>query len=208
MQTLTPWAINLYYFQWDDHSTHCCRLREICDQQQATGVSSGISENIKHNLYESRFDFAEIQDSAVESWCQWIKDCVFQAAAQANRGLWRAGDEMMVDIHESWCHVTQDRGYHDMHIHPRSSWSGIYYLDIGDMQPNTKNGVNRFYSPWSPMYTDAGSAWISQNTSIDVNAQPGMLIVFPSFLHHSAMPYQGSRPRYILSFNSRILRSQ
>lgn len=207
MQTLMPWAVNLYCFQWEDHARYRQRLMEICDQLQVTNTSSGVAENIKHNLYESDFNFAENSDPAVISWVQWIRDCVFRSAAQANQSNWSAGSEVTVDIHESWCHVTHDRGYHDMHIHPRSSWSGIYYLDIGDMQPNTKNGVNRFYSPWQNMWSDAGTAWMSQNTSIDVNAWPGMLIVFPSFLQHSAMPYQGSAARYILSFNSRVIQA-
>ena len=68
----------------------------------------------------------------------------------------------------------------------------------------TKNGVNRFYNPMKPSYTDAGTAWSTANNNVDIAAQPGMMIVFPSWIDHSAMPYRGTKNRYILSFNSQI----
>jgi uncharacterized protein (TIGR02466 family) len=113
-----------------------------------------------------------------------------------------------VEIHESWCHITRDGGYHDMHAHPGSSWSAIYYVDTGDMgAAEDKNGVNRFYNPNNCAYADAGMAWTNRITSIDFRAEPGMMVVFPSWLQHSAVVYRGTKDRIVIALNCRITRS-
>ena len=67
-----------------------------------------------------------------------------------------------------------------------------------------RNGINRFFRPYNTSYTDAGQAWMTANTTIDIAAEPGQLIVFPSWIQHSALPYHSEQERYILSFNSRV----
>jgi uncharacterized protein (TIGR02466 family) len=133
---------------------------------------------------------------------------MFRAAANANKAFWPPGMNVTVEIHESWCHITRDGGYHDMHAHPGSSWSAIYYVDTGDMgAAEDKNGVNRFYNPNNCGYADAGMAWVNRNTSIDFRAEPGMMVVFPSWLQHSAVVYRGKKDRIVIALNCRITRS-
>ena len=36
------------------------------------------------------------------------------------------------------------------------------------------------------------------------DAEPGMLVIFPSWIQHSALPYRGRRDRFILSANCKI----
>jgi hypothetical protein len=72
------------------------------------------------------------------------------------------------------------------------------------------NGVTRFYSPLferlGGAYMDYGNSYL-QNATVDFDPIPGRLIVFPSWLPHQAMPYQGARDRVIISFNASIHRS-
>lgn len=204
MQPLPMWPVMLYHFAWAEHEQHLETLREVCHEQQKQNNVSNIAEAAKNNLYESRFDFFTLPDPSVQALGHWIKDCFFQAAAHANKGYWPAGSNIQVEVHESWCHITHNGGYHDMHIHPNSSWSCIYYLDTGDMQAGTKNGNNRFFNPHNSMYMDIGTAWNTANTSIDIQPQPGMLIVFPSWLPHSALTYYGEQERIVISANCRI----
>ena len=72
------------------------------------------------------------------------------------------------------------------------------------MDAASKNGLNRFFCPYNNMYIDAGTAWTSRNTSIDITAQEGMLIVFPSFIQHNALSYRGEKERYVISVNSKV----
>lgn len=204
MQAIPIWPTTLFYFQWAEHQTHAESIKQVCRTLEQQKQFSAVSSNIKHNLYESSFNFVETDNDSVEAWSHWVKDCIFKSAAQANTGHWPRGANIDIELHESWCHITRDGGYHDSHIHPGSSWSCIYYLDTGDMNIGDKNGVNRFYNPNNSMYVDAGTQYLAQSNSIDISPKPGMLIVFPSWIPHSALCYRGSQERYVLSANSRV----
>ena len=194
----------MYDFQWAQHQKYKQQLKQVCQDLESKNSQSNVAPSAKRGLYESGFDFVTTPDPAVEALSHWIKDCLFKSAANANREYWPAGANINIEIHESWCHITRDGGYHDMHTHPGSSWSAIYYLDTGNMDAASKNGLNRFFCPYNNMYIDAGTAWTSRNTSIDITAQEGMLIVFPSFVQHNALTYRGEKERYVISVNSKV----
>ena len=204
MQPINVWPVIMYDFQWAQHEKYKQQLKQVCQDLESKNSQSNVAPSAKRGLYESGFDFVTTPDPAVEALSHWIKDCLFKSAANANREYWPAGANINIEIHESWCHITRDGGYHDMHTHPGSSWSAIYYLDTGDMDAASKNGLNRFFCPYNNMYIDAGTAWTSRNTSIDITAQEGMLIVFPSFVQHNALSYRGEKERYVISVNSKV----
>jgi uncharacterized protein (TIGR02466 family) len=204
MQPINVWPVIMYDFQWAQHQKYKQQLKQVCQDLESKNSQSNVAPSAKRGLYESGFDFVTTPDPAVEALSHWIKDCLFKSAANANREYWPAGANINIEIHESWCHITRDGGYHDMHTHPGSSWSAIYYLDTGNMDAASKNGLNRFFCPYNNMYIDAGTAWTSRNTSIDITAQEGMLIVFPSFVQHNALTYRGEKERYVISVNSKV----
>jgi uncharacterized protein (TIGR02466 family) len=204
MQPINVWPVIMYDFQWAQHQKYKQQLKQVCQDLESKNSQSNVAPSAKRGLYESGFDFVTTPDPAVEALSHWIKDCLFKSAANANREYWPAGANINIEIHESWCHITRDGGYHDMHTHPGSSWSAIYYLDTGNMDAASKNGLNRFFCPYNNMYIDAGTAWTSRNTSIDITAQEGMLIVFPSFIQHNALSYRGEKERYVISVNSKV----
>ena len=204
MQPINVWPVIMYDFQWAQHQKYKQQLKQVCQDLESKNSQSNVAPGAKRGLYESGFDFVTVPDPAVEALSHWIKDCLFKSAANANREYWPAGANINIEIHESWCHITRDGGYHDMHTHPGSSWSAIYYLDTGDMDAASKNGLYRFFCPYNNMYIDAGTAWTSRNTSIDITAQEGMLIVFPSFIQHNALTYRGEKERYVISVNSKV----
>lgn len=204
MQPIQLWPVLFYDFQWEDHAMHADRLRAVCYDLEQRKQTSGVAVDAKGGLYESDFDFLKQADASVQALANWINQCFFRAAAAANKQYWAKGMNIQLNVHESWCHITRDGGYHDMHTHPGSSWSAIYYLDTGDMDKGRKNGVNRFFCPYHSMYIDAGTAWTAANTSVDFVATPGMMIVFPSWIQHNAVTYRGSQDRIVIAANCKI----
>jgi len=198
------WPVMMYDFQWPEHQQYQADLKQVCQDLEQANSHSGVAPDAKRGLYESRFDFCDQDHPAVQAWTAWCKQCVFEAAVHSCGQHWPPNMSVIVEFHESWCHITRNGGYHDVHIHPNSSWSAIYYLDCGDMSMPTRNGINRFFRPYNTSYTDGGQAWMTANTTIDIAAEPGQLIVFPSWIQHSALPYHGEQERFILSFNSRV----
>jgi len=205
MQPIQAWTVPMFLFTWDRATEFRDQLIQVCYAHQAQARTSGVATTVKANLYESDFDFLQDPDPAVQEFLQWARSSVFQAARTANQDRWAAGARIGIDVHESWCHVTQPGGYHDMHIHPNSSWSAIYYVSIGESAASTRSGVNRFYSPWTASYADIGSRYASETSSIDIPPQDGSMVVFPSWLPHAATPYLGTEPRIVLAFNCRFV---
>ena len=208
MQPITLWPIMFYDFDWPDHNRHVKSIKQVCYQLEQDRQYSGIAPDAKRGLYESSFNLLQHQDPAIQALANFMRSSIFKAAADANRQCWPADANIVVNIHESWCHITRDGGYHDMHMHPGSSWSAIYYVDIGDMSTVTKNGANRFYNPNHTMWNDMGSAYMAASTSIDFVAEPGMMIVFPSHIQHSALTYRGQKDRIVIAVNAQIMQVQ
>jgi hypothetical protein len=52
-------------------------------------------------------------------------------------------------------------------------------------------------------HMDMGNAFM-QNATLDITPEAGELVLFPAFLPHKAMPYQGAQDRIIVSFNAQI----
>ena len=195
----------MYHFEWDQFADHQENLLDVCYNLQHSNNTSGVAVGAKRGLYESDFNFFRVAHESVTTLLEWCRASVFEAARHANDQRWPAGARIGIDVHESWCHITQRGGYHDMHNHPNSSWSGIFYVRAGESDLSTKNGCNRFYSPWTPAYSDIGTHWYTQTASIDLPPKEGGLVVFPSWLQHSALPYAGDVERVVIAFNCKFL---
>lgn len=196
----------MYAFEpWEHAARHQQDLIDLCYELKQQQNTSNVAPRAK-NLYESDFDFFKQDHPAVKELLEYCRTSVFEAANQANRGRWEPGARIGVDIHESWCHITPSGGYHDVHTHPNSSWSGIYYVRAGACDLQSKNGVNRFYAPWMPTaYSDIGTLWNSQLSSIDMPVEDGTMVIFPSWILHSGLTYTGDVDRVIVAFNCKFI---
>ena len=205
MKIIPSWTVPMFHFEWEDHAQNKANLLAYCYELQHKKSKSGVAESIKKGLYESDFDFFKGENESVSKLLEFCRYSMFEAASHANKGLWGAGARVGIDVHESWCHITKNGGYHDMHQHPNSAWSGIYYIEAGESDSDSRSGVNRFYSPFKPSYSDIGTKWSSMSTSIDIIPVEGQLVVFPSWVDHSAMPYQGKTDRVVVAFNAKFI---
>ncbi|MEY3951768.1 MAG: hypothetical protein RL320_570 [Pseudomonadota bacterium] len=153
-----------------------------------------------------------------QKWVEFLVNSIGLTAREANAGTWPADSEdLAVQIRGLWCQISSDGVHHDIHSHGNCSWSGVYVVQV---DPDTereshrvygkRNGVTRFYGPYFDRLAgasmDYGNAYLQQS-HLDFAPQEGRLIIFPSWLNHQAMPYQGSKDRIILSFNASIHRS-
>ena len=113
-----------------------------------------------------------------------------------------------------WFQIQNGMSFHDVHTHGNCSWSGVYYVQYDDQEKRRAhpalgemNGVTRFYglyTDWlSGAYMDIGNAYLQRNT-LDVAREPGRLVLFPAYVPHKAMPYEGATDRVIVSFNVQV----
>jgi uncharacterized protein (TIGR02466 family) len=212
--TKTFWASQLFTRIWDDHPLHLQALSELFYQiegKSKSAIESGVAPKAKAGmgLYESDFDLFTTEHTSLNALKQFIIETL-QFVVSVVNGRAVEPSRIEVELIDSWFHITRNGGFHDAHFHSACSWCGIYYLVMGNMsrEPSVgaPNGLNRFYSPINSGggYRDYGNKYLEQSV-VDVPAREGMLLIFPSFLLHSGLPYFGQQERIVVSFNSRSL---
>ena len=164
--------------------------------------------------YVSPDNFSQqIDNPALQTLEKFILDNVFAVACECNRAYWQKGMSFDVRLTGLWFQIANGFGFHDVHVHGNCSWSGVYYVQSGsasrsaaDIGPNgMPNGVTRFYGPrmeyQAAGHGDRGNLYLHDYT-YDSYPEDGKLVVFPSYLKHMALPYQGEKDRIIVSFHA------
>lgn len=169
------------------------------ESQVAVGAKSG------YGIYESGFDLFSHPNNSLQKLVTFIRTTLATAISVAN-GEGVAPTNIAIEFKDSWYHITNNSGFHDAHFHHGCSWCGIYYMNLGSsgsrQGESAPNGGSRFYTPLGlgGGYRDYGNKY--QSASIDVPIENGMLLLFPSYLMHSGLPYQGAEDRVVLAFNA------
>lgn len=165
-----------------------------------------LNRKILHKLDELTANAAPLQHGGM-----WQTDHQFHRAAgmgdleEIILGTSRAVlDSLKVsydnfEITGCWANITAPGAPHQMHTHPNNYLSGVYYVKT---QPQA-NGI-MFHDPKpqisiiSPPPLEVGPATAGK---VRVQADPGSLLVFPSWLQHSVDPNKSSETRVSVSFN-------
>ena len=210
------WPSTLFLCDWGDHAKHApgivSHVKELAAGYKQP-VASGIATSAKPaaGLVESPLHlFKTTKNADLLALAGFISNCVRAAVSKVN------GDEvppsrLQTEFTESWFHITNDGGFHDAHTHGACSWCGIYYVVAGqagevraDGNQVAGNGINRFYAPvgGGGIVRDYGNKYMGRGY-LDIQPMDGRLVIFPSYLLHSALPYRGETDRVIVSFNSR-----
>jgi len=204
------WPTLLFHRRWRDHAAEAPALLAFLAErraEQAERIASGVAVRAKsgHGLYESGFDLFTHSHPALDRLKGFIGQSLAAAVCHAEGGRVRPAD-LEIAVVESWFHVTNGGGFHDAHVHPNCSWCGVYYVQVGDSGAATDggapNGGTRFYSPLALGYRDAGNA--HQFEELDAPLADGLLVLFPSYLRHSGLPYVGASDRVVIAFNARV----
>jgi len=98
-----------------------------------------------------------------------------------------------------WANINPPGGFHPPHIHPNNLVSGVYYaqtLPGGDgisfHDPRPQSGIIR---------PTRGKQVQENAQDIEIEAKPGRMLLFPSWLRHSVKPNYTDAERVSLSFN-------
>ena len=99
-----------------------------------------------------------------------------------------------------WSNVYSPGDYHRNHCHPGSTWSGIYFVDPGNPDPNNaQSGAVALINP------NLGAPMSFYRAAIPmryiIHPEPGLMVMWPSYILQMVHPYTGRRPRITVSFN-------
>jgi uncharacterized protein (TIGR02466 family) len=146
---------------------------------------------------------------------QFFAHSLQQTVSAVNKDTWpKEKISLQLEILGCWFQIQNGMAFHDVHTHGNCSWSGVYYVQIDRTEKRIshpamgeQNGVTRFYGPYSQWqagaHMDIGNAYLQKNT-LDVEPEEGKLVLFPAYLPHKALPYEGDLDRIIVSFNAQL----
>ena len=99
-----------------------------------------------------------------------------------------------------WVNLLKAGGHHSAHIHPHSILSGTLYIEV---PPGS--GAIRFEDPRLAMMmaapTRRDDAPEALRPFVAIDPQPGLLLLWESFLRHEVLPGTAKTERLSISFN-------
>jgi uncharacterized protein (TIGR02466 family) len=119
----------------------------------------------------------------------------------AKNGSPSRGEDLKWDIN-AWANVNRKGNSNELHMHPSSTWSGVYYVDAGDPVPEKPDSGNISFI--NPLLADRMSFFANDLPDRrSISAVSGQMVLFPSYLQHLVRPYYGERPRISIAMNAR-----
>jgi len=100
----------------------------------------------------------------------------------------------------AWAAVNRKGHYNTIHVHPMSTWSGVYYVDIGLEPGESPDAQLEFQHPVTAALMTFFPGRL--HSARLVQPENGMIILFPSYLQHSVRMHDGEAPRVCVSFNA------
>ena len=163
--------------------------QEMLDDKEIDSINYGARSKNSYILDEP--ECVELKNYILES----IKDYSYEVLGY---------DYKEYKFGQSWVSYKHPGQHHTMHNHPNSLISGVFYFgEITDETPsirfhNNMLGVNTAII--RPKMKKESRKYLHEHFSI--NATPGLLLLFPSYLHHSVPLNKSNLTRCSLAFNS------
>jgi len=98
-----------------------------------------------------------------------------------------------------WANVMDALGFHDVHFHPRSWLSGVYYPRIPEPEPDMGETST---AGW----IEFGRAFYRFQSQVDppvrlVRPHEGLMVLFPSYFGHRTIPLDSRKQRISIAFD-------
>jgi len=164
------------------------------------------SHNPQPEMFESRFDLFTWPEPCIQELRAFLLETVFRFAMAASETPREEFARLRLENH-TWFHVTRRNGFFVSHNHALASWSAVYCVKDGtDDAGPPRGGLLRLFDPrtGADAFMDPAIRRLRQPFivgDLELQLQPGQLIVFPSWLFHEVSPYTGADVRITVASN-------
>jgi len=159
-------------------------------------------------MFESRVDLFTWPEACVQELRAFMLDAVFRFAMAASRMPREEFARLRLDNH-TWFHITRHTGFFVSHNHALASWSAVYCVNGGSDLAGagaSRGGLLRLFDPrtGADAFLDPANQQLARPFAVgdlELQLQPGELVVFPSWLFHEVTPYYGPDTRITVASN-------
>jgi uncharacterized protein (TIGR02466 family) len=204
-------SVPMVHAQMPEPGALNAELRALFLEKEAQGDKYRNPEPFVHRnkqLFESNFRLFDWPQPCVQQLRDWCLRQLYRAIAELN-GYDQPTLMRLHMAHESWFHITRRGGFFGAHNHALHSWSGVYCVQHEGDDPQSDSGRLTFIHPnaIAAMYVDMASANFRPPYPIGpqrIRLQAGQLLLFPSWLLHEVLPFEGDGERITVAFNARF----
>lgn len=152
--------------------------------------------------WHSRDDLLDWPYPEIRTLRSWIGEAIQEMTKFAMPDL-AQGPPVKVDLGGgAWANIVRDGSYHKIHSHPSCDWSGVYYVAVGQADPDgpPDNGMIEFLDPRMAA-TKPGPGGPEALPKLRVPPEAGLMLLFPSWLYHYVNTFHGTGERISIAFN-------
>lgn len=180
MEVLNVFPTELFIFKNSniDNQSLIEKLEKLDNVQVKRSTTLSMLVDLRHHN-----DFKELFD--------WFNECLEEVRISQEY------DCDKFEISNSWFNVALAgyEMYQNCHRHSMSFFSAVYYLTDGSPTMFEDPVIHRSQAEIEVLRRNF-------DPCISLNAEPGKLVIFPSWLYHSSKIHFGNKNRYVISFNS------
>lgn len=188
---------------------HCAFPLEDLKQRERTAYLNVLSEFARDYPYQrwepagkttrggsQTFNLLKRGDGLMLQFERLVRDTVESALAGS---AWSAEHSLIVHRPtrfklELWATILKSGGHQQPHIHPGGWLSGVFYCSVPDNINNEAGWIEFGLPPYETR--TRYEPWTTR-----IQPQPGMIVLFPSWLPHNTVPFKSAQTRISLAFD-------
>ncbi len=189
------WPTPVFSRVWPGTKDYNTRLRQIILEHEKN--NPGVPKSVVGG-WHSREDFMAWPYPEIAKLREWIGEATEELMTVTSGA---AKEDFAAPEISAWANVLRRGAYHRNHTHPGCYWSGVYYVAVGGSSAKWEHsGAIELYDPRGAVEMVAlpGNPF-GQRLTID--PEPGLMLMFPSWLRHAVHPFMGKGERITVAFN-------
>jgi len=154
-----------------------------------------FGQSVRHG--SQRPDILSVQTPAIQAFRTAMDPLVdaYIAGAGEGGGPLRRRRAARWRIHGIWSVWLAPGGFHTDHVHPQGWLSSAFYVELPDaVSAGGREGWIRFGEAGIPVSP-------GQTAQHWVKPEPGMLVLFPSYMWHGTVPFGGDQARLTMAMD-------
>ena len=154
--------------------------------------------------WQSRADFFDWQEPEALKLGAQIDQAVKQFVSFGRSQAGEAGKELKL-WKAGWANINRAGDYNILHNHPGQDLAAIYYVKAGHSNgPGGSGGHLELRDP-RPAAVFCNFPKLFSAEPLQIAPEPGMLVMFPSWIEHMVHPHHGSEDRISIAINIKLM---
>lgn len=196
VHTMTIFPTQLLSHKWEDTNDLNEQLKSAIFEKEST-IDGRTQSNV--GGFHSESDLFLWENPCIDELRGMVNSLV---GYMANTAGIKEGEQINITM-AGWANVVRQGHYHMPHNHPNNLWSGVYYVSEGTPDDSvSNNGLFEFCDPRPA--ADMVNMEGAEVLRYQVRPQPGLMIMFPSYVNHYVHPFIGDGERISIAFNIKI----